>query len=107
MTVLKNGNRYDKSNVIMDGTEIKLYDKMNMTPEMDYIDYGVCVYEKRLFEDEYLKNIIDIPPVTDGGMADIKFDIALIQNKLSIDKQIAAHIVTKRFYEIGSPASLN
>lgn len=107
MTVLKNGNRFDKSNVIMDGTEIKLYDKMNMTPEMDYIDYGVCVYEKKLFEDEYIKDIVDIPKGSDGGMADIKFDIALIQNKLSIDKQIAAHIVTKRFYEIGSPASLN
>ena len=32
MTVLKNGNRFDRSNVIMDGTGIKLYDKMNMTP---------------------------------------------------------------------------
>ncbi|MCR4807400.1 MAG: HAD-IIIA family hydrolase [Lachnospiraceae bacterium] len=110
MTVLKNGNRFDKSNVIMDGTEIKLYDKMNMTPEMDYIDYGVCAYEKRLFTDEYLKKIIDIPTEgerNDAGMVNVKFDIALIQNKLSIDKEIAAHIVTKRFYEIGSPASLN
>lgn len=111
MTVLKNGNRFDKSNVIMDGTEIKLYDKMNMIPEMDYIDYGVCVYEKSLFTDEYLKDILDIPKGndndTDSKMSDVKFDIALIQNRLSIDKQIAAHIVTKRFYEIGSPASLN
>ncbi|MCR5357234.1 MAG: HAD-IIIA family hydrolase [Lachnospiraceae bacterium] len=109
MTVLKNGNRFDKSNVIMDGTEIKLYDKMNMTPQMNYIDYGVCVYEKSLFEDEYLKDIVDIPKgdTSKDGMADVKFDIALIQNRLSIDKQIAAHIVTKRFYEIGSPAALN
>ena len=115
MTVLKNGNRFDKSNVIMEGTEIKLYDKMNMVPEMDYIDYGVCVYEKSLFTDEYLKDISGIP-VEDSchakedegtlGMKNLKFDIALIQNKLSIDKQIAAHIVTKRFYEIGSPESL-
>lgn len=92
MTVLKNGNRFDKSNVIMDGTEIKLYDKINMTPEMDYIDYGVCVYEKKLFD--------DFEP-------DVKFDIAILQNRLSLDKKIAAHIVTKRFYEIGSPESLN
>ncbi|MCR5507862.1 MAG: HAD-IIIA family hydrolase [Lachnospiraceae bacterium] len=111
MTVLKNGNRFDKSNVVMDGTEIKLYDKMNMTPEMDYIDYGVCVYEKSLFEDEYLKDITGIPAESgageNGGPADIKFDIALIQNRLSLDKKIAAHIVTKRFYEIGSPGALN
>lgn len=106
MTVLKNGNRFDKSNVIMDGTEIKLYDKMNMTPEMNYIDYGVCVYEKSLFADEYLGNILDIPEGTDSKK-EIKFDLALIQNKLSSDKEIAAHIVTKRFYEIGSPESLN
>ncbi len=110
MTVLKNGNRFDKSNVIMDGTEIKLYDKMNMTPEMDYIDYGVCMYEKGLFTDKYLKNIVEIPAegeTNSAGMVNIKFDIALIQNRLSIDKKIAAHIVTRRFYEIGSPASLN
>lgn len=110
MTVLKNGNRFDRSNVVMNGMEIKLYDKMNLTDSMDYIDYGVCVYEKELFSDEYLKNIIDIPKVPDKEnvkMADIKFDIALIQNRLSIDKKIAAHIVTKRFYEIGSPGSLN
>ena len=91
MTVLKNGNRFDKSNVVMDGTEILLYDKMNTTPEMDYIDYGVCVYEKQLFA-AYEK--------------DVKFDVAEIQNKLSLEKKMAAHIVMKRFYEIGSPESL-
>ena len=110
MTVLKNGNRFDRSNVIMDGSEIRLYDKMNMTPEMDYIDYGVCAYEKSLFRDEYLKDMVDIPAdgETNGaGMVNVKFDIALIQNRLSIEKKMAAHIVTKRFYEIGSPASLN
>lgn len=109
MTVLKNGNRFDKSNVIMDGNEIKLYDKMNTVPEMDYIDYGVCAYEKSLFTDEYLKDMVDIPSdgeTNDAGMVNVKFDIALIQNRLSIEKKIAAHIVTKRFYEIGSPESL-
>ncbi|MCR5421656.1 MAG: HAD-IIIA family hydrolase [Lachnospiraceae bacterium] len=92
MTVLKNGNRFDKSNVIMDGSSIRLYDKMNMTPEMDYIDYGVCIYEKKLFDDFEVG---------------VKFDIAILQNRLSIDKKMTAHIVTKRFYEIGSPAALN
>jgi D-glycero-D-manno-heptose 1,7-bisphosphate phosphatase len=106
MTVLKNGNRFDRSNVIMDGTEIRLYDKMNMLPEMDYIDYGVCVYEKALFSDEGLKEFLDgtNSTVLETG---IKFDIAVIQNKLSLDKKMAAHIVTKRFYEIGSPSALN
>lgn len=109
MTVLKNGNRFDKSNVIMDGSEIFLYDKFNTDDRMDYIDYGVCVYDKKLFTDEYLEGILVIPKIgdtNDAGMVNVKFDIALIQNRLSMDKKIAAHIVTKRFYEIGSPGAL-
>ena len=91
MTVLKNGNRFDRSNVIMNGREIELYDKQDIMPEMDYIDYGVCMYSKDLLDDyEY------------GA----KFDIAVLQKQLSIEKKLAAHIVTKRFYEIGSPESL-
>lgn len=91
MTVLKNGNRFDKSNVVMNGRELVLYDKHHPTPEMDYIDYGVCAYAKSLF---------------DGYEEDIAFDIAEIQNKLSLENKLAAQIVTKRFYEIGNPDSL-
>jgi len=91
MTVLHNNNMFDKSNVVMKEGKIALYDKHNPTPEMNYIDYGVCMYEKSLFaeyEPEY------------------KFDIAEIQNRLSLSGEITAHEVTKRFYEIGSPESL-
>lgn len=91
MTVLCNNNRFDKSNVVMDGDRLALYDKHNPTPEMDYIDYGVCVYEKSLFT-PYEK--------------DVAFDIAKIQHDLSVKGQMCAQIVTKRFYEIGSPESL-
>ena len=91
MTVLRNNNMFDKSNVVMDGGRLVLYDKHNPTPEMEYIDYGVCVYEKSLFAD-YKE-----------GEA---FDIAVIQNALSLEGSMQAQIVTKRFYEIGSPSSL-
>ena len=91
MTVLNNNNRFDKSNVVARDGNIVLYDKHNPTPEMDYIDYGVCIYEKSLF-DAY-----------EIGKA---FDIAEIQNKLSVEGKLAAHVVTKRFYEIGSPSSM-
>lgn len=91
MTVLKNNNMFDKSNVIMDGKNLVLYDKHNPSPKMDYIDYGVSVYEKSLFDD-----------FQEGE----KFDIAVIQNRLSLDGKMTPMIVTKRFYEIGSPASL-
>ncbi len=91
MTVLQNHDRFDKSNVILKDGEIVLYDKHHTVPEMDYIDYGVCMYERALFE---------------SYEADTAFDIAEIQTRLSKEGKLAAHIVTKRFYEIGSPESL-
>ena len=91
MTVLKNNNCFDKSNVVMDGNRLVLYDKHNTTPDMDYIDYGVCAYEKSLFADY------------EEGAA---FDIAELQNRLSVEGKLTPQIVTKRFYEIGSPKSL-
>ena len=92
MTVLKNKDRFDKSNVVLRDGNIVLYDKVNTTPEMEYIDYGACIYEKSLFDD---------------FKAGEKFDIAILQNRLSLDGELAAHVVDKRFYEIGSPASLS
>lgn len=92
MTVLKNNNCFDKSNVVMRDGKLVLYDKHNPTPEMDYIDYGVCMYEKSLFADYD---------------ADTAFDIAEIQNRLSLEGKLVPQVVTKRFYEIGSPASLS
>ncbi|MCR5266951.1 MAG: HAD-IIIA family hydrolase [Lachnospiraceae bacterium] len=92
MTVLKNHDRFDKSNVIFEDGKIVLYDKHNTTPEMEYIDYGVCMYERALFEDYE---------------EDKAFDIAEIQTALSKEGKLTAHVVTKRFYEIGSPESLH
>lgn len=91
MTVMRNHDRFDKSNVVLSGNEIVLYDKHNTTPEMDAIDYGVGMFEKSLFAD---------------FEEDTPFDVAVIQNRLSKEGRLTAHIVTKRFYEIGSPASL-
>ena len=43
MTVLRNGNRWDKSNVVFRDGRLVRYDKRNQTPDMDYIDYGVAL----------------------------------------------------------------
>ncbi len=91
MTVLKNNDSFDKSNVIVKDGKIVLYDKHHTVPEMEYIDYGVCMYERSLFE-----------PYAE----DVAFDIAEIQTALSREGKLTAHVVTKRFYEIGSPESL-
>ena len=92
MTVLLNNDRFDRSNVVMDGTRLVLYDKHDPTPEMDHIDYGVCMYQKSLFMDR---------------AEDEAFDIAQIQHDLSVKGEMVAQVVTKRFYEIGSPESLS
>ncbi len=91
MTVLENRNRLDKSNVVMKEGKIILYDKRNRNGEMQYIDYGVGMFEKTLFQS------VD---------ADLPFDIGDIQKQLSIEGKLAAHEVVNRFYEIGSPKSL-
>ncbi len=76
--------------MIKEGT-LLLYDKHNPIPEMEYIDYGICLYLKKLWRDY------------EDGEA---FDISKIQKEQSILGKMAVHIVTKRFYEIGSQKSL-
>lgn len=91
MTVMENHNCLDKSNVIFEDGKILSYDKQHQDTRMHYIDYGVEMFERSLFQN-YEK-----------GSA---FDIALLQKRLADENRLAAHEVTKRFYEIGSPDSL-
>jgi len=43
MTVLRNGNRWDKSNVLFVGGNLEEYNKRAPRPEMEHIDYGLSV----------------------------------------------------------------
>lgn len=87
MTLLKNGGRFDKSNVIYTDS-LKLYDKMNATPDMDYIDYGVNMFSRS---------------VLDGYNDGDRFDLSYIQHALSLKGALEGLVVRKRFYEIGRP----
>ena len=60
---------------------------------MQYIDYGINIFNRKIFEGINLKNGV--------------LDLADIQNKLSLENKISACEVLNRFYEIGSPKSLN
>ncbi len=91
MTVLYNHNQYDKSNVIMREGRLVLYDKEHPVSEMNAIDYGACIYEKSVFE-TFEENV--------------KFDVSKVQNVLTQKEEMVPHVVTRRFYEIGSPESL-
>jgi len=91
MAVLRNGNRWDKSNVVFREGKLIRYDKRQPTPDMEYIDYGVALLRRQAIE--------RIPP----GEA---FDLADLYTQLVAERQMAGHEVHNRFYEIGTPASL-
>jgi NDP-sugar pyrophosphorylase family protein len=91
MTVLHNGNRWDKSNVVFRDGKLIRYDKKRTTPDMDYIDYGVALLRKRVLE-----------RIPEGQ----PFDLAALYSELVEEGKMAGYEVTNRFYEIGTPAAL-
>jgi NDP-sugar pyrophosphorylase family protein len=91
MTVLKNQNQWDKSNVLFVNGQLLEYNKRAPRPEMAYIDYGLGVVSASVLSDR---------PV------DQSFDLADIYQDLSLHGQLAGLEVHERFYEIGSHAGL-
>jgi NDP-sugar pyrophosphorylase family protein len=91
MTVLRNQDRWDKSNVIYRDGQVLLYDKQAPQAEMAYIDYGLSVFRATVLAEE---------------PADTAFDLADVFHRLSVAGDLAGYEVTERFYEIGSPEGL-
>jgi NDP-sugar pyrophosphorylase family protein len=89
MTVWRNDDKFDKSNVVFDNGEIKLYDKGNPTPDMNYIDYGLGGLSAQAL----------------NGRSGA-FDLAEVYSDLSHRGLLAGLEVSNRFYEIGSPEGL-
>jgi NDP-sugar pyrophosphorylase family protein len=92
MTVLRNNNRWDRSNVVFEGGKLLRYDKKIQTPDMRYIDYGVALLRR---------TALDRIPLNEP------FDLAALYTQLVDEGRMAGHEVTNRFYEIGTPASLD
>jgi NDP-sugar pyrophosphorylase family protein len=91
MTIYRNDGQFDTSNVEFDGRQIVRYDKQHRTPAMRYIDYGLGVFDRTVFE--------AIPPGSNCDLAHVYQD--LLRNR-----DLAAFEVYERFYEIGSSAGL-
>jgi NDP-sugar pyrophosphorylase family protein len=91
MTVLRNDNRWDQSNVLFRSGELLAYDKHTPRPDMCHIDFGLSVLSRTIFTNYREARVIDL--------ADIFRD-------LSLSGQLAALEVSERFYEIGSPQGL-
>ncbi len=90
MTVLRNGGRWDRSNVIYKNGRVVLYDKQG-DASMEYIDYGLSAMHRALL----------------AGITENVFDLAAIFHELSMRGQLAGFEVSERFYEIGSPQGLH
>jgi NDP-sugar pyrophosphorylase family protein len=91
MTVFANFDAWDKSNVWFDNGKIRLYSKRQKLPEMRYIDYGLMICSRQVFDD---------------SPKDVPFDLAEALENLSRKGELAGHEVDQRFYEIGSPSGL-
>jgi N-acetyl-alpha-D-muramate 1-phosphate uridylyltransferase len=87
MTVLRNDNRWDRSNVLMRAGRLIAYEKNARHREMSHIDFGVTVLSSSVFARYEPAGTLDL--------ADICRDLAR-------DGQLAALEVHQRFYEIGS-----
>ncbi len=91
MTVLRNDNRWDKSNVVFRDGRLLCYDKRLVSPEMHHIDYGVALLRREA--------LARLAP----GQS---YDLADLYRELVAEGQMIGHEVTNRFYEIGTPAGL-
>jgi MurNAc alpha-1-phosphate uridylyltransferase len=91
MTILKNENRWDKSNVIYKNHELIEYNKIKSHSDMDYIDYGL--------------SIMSASCINDYSKSDV-FDLSDLYHHLSVTKNLAGLEIKDRFFEIGSQIGL-
>ena len=87
MTVFRNQGKWDTSNVVFEGGEIRVYDKQKKTPDMSFIDYGLGLFRAESFA-PYPENAT--------------LDLADVYQDVLTRGQLAGFEVKERFYEIGS-----
>ena len=90
MTIFKNNDNGDASNIEFSNNQIVKYDKNNKTINMQYIDFGLSLFKKSVF----LNN-------------DYFFDLNELYQKLIVKNILASYEVFQKFYEIGSINGLN
>ncbi len=91
MVVFKNEDRWDRSNVVLDGEFVRVYDKQQMRPGMRYIDFGVSLFRREVFRD-----------LPQGAPVDLDD----VNQRLIAQRQLLAYETHDRFYEIGSVTGL-
>lgn len=87
MTIYRNRNSHEKSNILVKNGRIALYSKTEHDPAMEYIDYGLMVIRKKNF---------------DSYPSEKPFDLSLVLSKAVTAGLVGAYEVENRFYEVGS-----
>jgi NDP-sugar pyrophosphorylase family protein len=90
MTVYRNAGRWGRSNAAFVAGQLVRYDKGRDDPSMQYIDYGVSMLDRSVFE----------------RLARPWFDLADLYRDLVAAGRMAGMEVPNRFYEIGCPTGL-
>jgi NDP-sugar pyrophosphorylase family protein len=91
LTVLRNENRWDRSNVLFEGGRVVEYNKRSPRPGMKHIDYGLAVLSAPAFRSKREAEA---------------FDLGDVYVELSRTGCLAGLEVEERFYEIGSHSGL-
>jgi len=89
MTVYRNENRWDSSNVLFESNKIICYSKTVRTPAMQHIDYGLGILQTDILN-RYGE----------------RFDLADVYTTLAECGKLSGYEAQNRFYEIGSPNGL-
>ncbi len=92
MVVFRNADQWDRSNVVVDGDTVRIYDKERKLPEMVHIDFGVAAFRREAFG--------QIPQGT-------VVDLSSVYQPLIRRRQLLAYETAQRFYEVGSLAGLH
>jgi len=87
MTILRNQNLWDRSNVHFGNGRIVEYNKEIITSQMHFIDYGLGVLKASALN-KY--------------SSECTLDLSRVYNELSLQKELTGYEVFERFYEIGS-----
>lgn len=91
MTILKNKDKWDKSNVFLKKNLLIEYNKKNPSSKMKFIDYGLSILSSGIFSEYPNKK---------------KFDLSDVFESLSTKNQLKGFEVYERFYEIGTHNSI-
>jgi NDP-sugar pyrophosphorylase family protein len=95
MTVMRNEERWDQSNVVLEDGRVALYDKSRPADrlgEMKWIDYGLSVLTRDVVQKR----------IQSGATA----DVSDLMHELSVMGDLAGLEVGERFYEVGSVRGL-